>query len=206
VFASAPVSGGGSHYGEVALSGAVVGVDGYWGVTRRVADSFVLARLGVPQAGVEVSVNNQVQGRTDAQGQLFIPQVGAFGRQDITINDKQLALEYNVRETRRTIAPAFRSGTVVNFGAHKMHAVAGTAWQLRAGQRLPIATRAWEMRGPKGSVQVEAAGSGDFYLEDVAPGSYRGELQLDDRKYSCRMTVPEFEEVVLDLKEGIVCE
>lgn len=206
VFANAPVTGGGSRYGEVALSGALVGVDGYWGVTRRVADSFVLARLGVPQAGVEVSVNNQVQGRTDARGQLFIPQVGAFGRQDITINDKQLALEYNVRETRRTIAPAFRSGTVVDFGAHKMHAVAGAAWQLREGKRVPIATRAWEMRGPQGSVKVETASAGDFYLEDVAPGSYRGMVQLDDRQYSCRMSVPEFEDVVLELKEGIVCE
>jgi hypothetical protein len=87
-----------------------------------------------------------------------------------------------------------------------MHAVAGSAWQLRDGKRVAIATRTWEMKGPQGSVKVETASAGDFYLEDVAPGSYRGVLPLDDRQYSCRMTVPEFEDVVLELKEGIVCE
>lgn len=205
-FGTSPLRGGGGSFSEAAVSGAVVGVDGYWGVTRRVSDSFVLARLGVPQRGVEISVNNQVQGRTDESGQLVIPQVGAFGRQDVTLNDKQLGMQYIVRDTRRTIAPPYRSGTVVDFGGHKVNAVAGMSWLVRQGRRLPVTARAWKMAGPGGgSVQVETGSAGDFYLEDAPPGNYRGELEWDGKLYSCRMSVPVFEDAVLELKEGIVC-
>jgi outer membrane usher protein FimD/PapC len=155
---------------------------------------------------VEVSVNNQVQGRTDGRGQLFIPEVGAFGRQDVTINDKQLGMEYNLRQVRRTIAPPFRSGTVVNFGGTRMRAIAGFAWLLAGGRRTPIAARAWELTGPAGSFLVETASAGDFYLENVPPGTYEGALLHQGRSYSCRMTVPDFETAVLELEEGITCE
>lgn len=205
-FGTSPIRGGGGSFSELAVAGALVGIDGYWGATRRVSDSFVLARLGVPQAGVEVSVNNQVQGRTDASGQLVIPQVGAFGRQDVTLNDKQLGMQYSVRDTRRTIAPPYRSGTVVDFGGRKVNAVAGMSWLVRGGRRAPVAAQAWKMSAPGTTLTVETGGAGDFYLEDAPPGSYSGQLEQDGAKYSCRMTVPAFDEAVHELKEGIVCE
>ena len=205
LFGTAPLRGAGPSYLEAGMAGALVGVDGSWGITRRVSDSFVLARLGVPQAGVEVAVNNQVQGRTDRRGELLIPQVGAFGRQDVTINDKQLGMQYNVRQIRRTIAPPFRSGTVVDFGGKQVRAVAGMAWTLANGRRSPIRSRVWDMAGPV-ALSIETASAGDFYLEDAPPGLYEGVLQVGDQRYSCRMSVPASDEPVQELKEGITCE
>lgn len=205
-FGTNTLRGPAARYAELAVSGALVGVDGYWGLTRRVDDGFVLARLGVPQAGVEVSLNNQVQGVTDAQGLVFIPQVGSFGRQDLSINDKQLGMQYDIAERRKTIAPAYRSGTVVDFGGRKLSAVAGMAWLLTGGQRTPIAARSWHLQGPAGAVTIETGSAGDFYLENAATGSYRGELQAGQRTATCRLTIPPFDEAVHELKEGIICE
>ena len=197
---------GGPRYAEVAASGAVVAVDGYWGLTREVNDSFALARLGVPQPGVDVMLNNQVQGKTDERGMLFIPDVGAFGRQDVSINDKQVGLQYELAERRKTVSPAFRSGTVVDFGARRVSAVAGYAWLVVAGQRKPVVGRAFTLAGAPGVLQVGTGNQGDFYLEGAQPGTYTGTLQMPERVYSCRLAIPEFTEVVLELKEGIVCE
>jgi outer membrane usher protein len=205
-FGSAPLRGAGGRYTEVAVSGALVGVDGFWGLTRRVSDGFVLARLGVPQPGVEILVNNQVQGRTNEAGNAFIPQIGAFGRQDVSVNEKQLGMEFNLLERRRTIVPAYRSGTVVDFGGKKIRALAGMAWLGTGPHRKPVAARAWELSAGNRTVTVETGSAGDFYLEDVAPGRYTGFLEAGDRRYACRMDVPEFSEVVHELKEGIVCE
>lgn len=205
-FATAPMRGNGSQYAELAVSGAVVAVDGYWGLTRRVDDGFALARLGVPQPGVEVFLNNQLQGRTDDKGQLFIPQVWSFGRQDVSFNDKQLGMQYNIAERRITIVPAYRSGTIVDFGGKKLSAVAGIAYEVAGGRRVPVAARAWTMRGTGGELKIETGNAGDFYLEDAAPGDYRGTLEAGSRSYACRLTVPTFAEAVLELKEGIVCE
>src|SRR5205085_713594 len=89
----------------------------------------------------QASSFRKVQGKTDAQGNLLIPNVQAFGRQDLTLNDKQLSMEYNLARKRVTIAPAYRSGTVVNFGGTKLRAVAGRAWLGQDGSRKPVASR-----------------------------------------------------------------
>ncbi|GAB3776944.1 fimbria/pilus outer membrane usher protein [Ramlibacter monticola] len=198
--------GGGSQFAEVAASGAVVAVDGAWGLTRQVNDSFALARLGVPQGGVEVLLNNQVQGRTDDRGMLFIPDLGAFGRQDVSINDKQVGMQYELAQRRKTVTPAFRSGTVVDFGGRKLSAVAGIASLVSAGRRTPIVGRAFTLAGPDATLKVETGNGGDFYLENAPPGTYRGRLEADGRAWSCRLAIPEFTEAVLELQEGIVCE
>ncbi len=198
--------GGNSHYVEAAVSGAIVGLDGYIGLTRQVGDGFALARLGVPQPGVDIFLNSQVQGKTDAQGNLLIPQVGAYGRQDVSLDDKQLPMQYNLATKRVTIAPAYRSGTLVDFGGRKLRAVAGLAWLVRGSVRKPIASRAWTVAGDGGRLAIETESSGEFYLEDAPPGRYGGAITIDGKVYSCSMTVPSFPDAVYELKEGIVCE
>jgi len=188
------------------VAGALVGIAGYWGATRQINDAFVLARLGVPHPGVQILLNGQPQGRTDAQGRLLIPQVSSLGRQELSLDDQGLAIQYTLHEKQRAIAPAFRSGTVVDFGIQRMRALAGTAWQVDGGRRTPVVARAWTLRGASGQLQIETASAGDFYLEDAAPGRYTGTLQGRTRTYACRLTVPPSDEAVQELKEGIVCE
>jgi outer membrane usher protein FimD/PapC len=206
LYAQSAIGGRGEPYLQGQVSGAVVALDGYWGMTRQVSDGFALVKLGVPQPDVEILLNNQPQGRTDAQGRLFLPQVTSFGRQDITINDKELGMQYTMTEKRRIIAPSYRSGTIVDFGVRKVNAVAGTAWQAGAGGRAPIAARSWTMAGAAGSLVIETGSAGDFYLENAAAGVYTGTLRIADQSLACRMTVPEFPEPVHELKEGVVCE
>jgi outer membrane usher protein len=206
LFATQPLHGGGGRFAEAAITGALVGVDGSFGLSRVVSDSFVLARLGVPLPGVDIYLNNQVHGTTDAEGKLFIPDVGAFGRQDVSINDKQVPMQYNLAQRRRTVTPPYRSGTVVDFGGVRVRAVAGMAWQVRAGQRAPIASRAWDMGGAAGPLRIETGQAGDFYLENAAPGHYAGKVDIDGSLQSCRMDVPDFAEAVHELERGIVCD
>jgi outer membrane usher protein len=205
--ASAPVQGGGAPFAEFALAGAVVGVDGKFGLTRQVNDSFVFARLGVPLPGVSVYLNNQVQGKTDAQGGIFLPDVGSFGRQDVSLDDKQVPMQYNLKYRQRTVLPVFRSGTVVDFGGTRIRAVAGIAWQVGPnGTRVPIPGRRWTLRGPAGTLNVETGKAGDFYLENAAPGRYAGELELGQRVHACHADIPDFPEAVRELEDGIICE
>lgn len=205
-FGTSQLRGGRAQFAEVAVAGSLVGIDGTWGLTRRVTDSFLLARLGVPQPGVEVLLNNQPQGRTDEQGQLLIPGVGAFSRQDVAVDESGLPMNFNLPQRRRTILPSWRSGTVVDFDVHRVQAVAGTAWLAAGGQRRPIGSHAWTLSKGSARLQVETGPSGDFYLENAPSGRWSGRLQVDGRAYACRMTVPESQDVVQELKEGIVCE
>ena len=201
------VQGGNATFMEAGVSGALVAVAGYQGPTRQVSDSFAVARLGVPQPGVEVFLNSQLQGTTDEGGTLLVPNVGAFGRQDVAVNDKQIPMQYNIASRRITIAPPFRSGTVVDFGGRQLHAVTGFAWVVQGGTRTPAKTLRWNMQAPGGApLQIATALDGDFYLEDAPAGSYRGVLEVDGKRYSCRMDIPQFSDAVHELQEGLLCE
>jgi len=203
---TAQVRGGRGRYLEVGASGALVSVDGYVGATRPVSDGFALARLGVPQAGVHIFLNSQVQGKTDAEGNLLIPNVGAFGRQDVTLDDKQLAMDYTLGRKKVTIAPAYKSGTLVRFGGRKLRALTGQAWLVEGSARKPVELRSWNVQGPGGRLRIDTAPSGDFYLEDAPPGRYTGRLEANGRVYSCTMNIPTFTEAVHELQQGLLCE
>ena len=205
-YGAAPLRGGSGSYAQFGVSGAVVAVDGFMGLTRRVDGSFVLARLGVPQPGVEVLLNNQAQGRTDADGTLFVPSVGPYARQDLSIDDKDVGMQYNLAAKRQTIALPYRGGSVVDFGGRKLRALAGVAWRVDGTRRTPIASSAFVLTGSAGRLAVDTSRNGDFYLEDAPPGSYAGVLALGGKTYACRIDVPAFPEPVHETKEGIVCD
>jgi outer membrane usher protein FimD/PapC len=208
VFGTSPITGADrkAYYTEAALSGAIVGVGGYYGVTRRTDDSFVVARLGAAQAGVDVLVNNHVEGKTDSEGKLVLPEVNSYDRQSISVNDKQVGMEYNLREKQHTITLPYRSGAVVDFGARKVHSVFGLVHVVDGGvSRTPPAS-ALTLQGPGGSRDIETSSAGDFYLEDARSGDYTGRLEANGKTYSCRMRVPDFSDAVHEVKEGLVCE
>ncbi|HYD75655.1 MAG TPA: fimbria/pilus outer membrane usher protein [Ramlibacter sp.] len=204
---SSQLTGGRARFVELGISGAVVAVDGFAGLSRRVNDSFALARLGVPEPGVDIYLNNQWQGKSDEQGNLVIPQVGAYGRQDVSINDRQLPMQYGIAHKRMSIAPAFKSGSVVDFGGRRQRAFIGLA-NAGPGPGDPIRSRAFPMArvGATETVRIETSPAGEFYLENAEPGRYAGTLDVDGRKLSCRLELPDDPEVVIELKEGVTCD
>jgi outer membrane usher protein len=198
--------GGDSSAVEAAVAGSLVTIDGYWGLSRPVAESFALARLGVPHAGVEVLLNNLPQGRTGPDGTLLIPQVAAFGRQEVALNEKDLPIDYSLRTPRVVIAPDYRSGVVVDFAGRNLRAYAGQAWQVAGGARTPITSRAWTVQGPQGTIALETTREGDFYLEDAPPGRYTGSLVVKGVRLACVLQLPESKDIVTELPDGVVCE
>ena len=205
VNAAAPQSGGGG-FGQVAVSGALAAVDGFWGVTRRIDDSFVVARLGVPQPGVEVSINSQVQGRTDEAGMLLIPQVISYAQQQVSVNDRQVGLQYDLRERQRPVVAAFRSGNVIDFGGRAIRAVAGYLWRVDRDGRTALSNLSVVLHGPDCPLVLETGSSGDFYVENAAVVRYAGRVTVEDRRYECRLEVPAFSEPVFEVPGGVTCE
>jgi outer membrane usher protein len=205
LFGSSPI-GGGTAFGEATVSGAVVAMPGFFGLTRRINDGFVIADLGVPQPGVDILLNNQVQGQTDGKGRVFIPEVGSYIRQEVSLNDRQLGMEYGVEAKRRTIAVPYRSGLAVNFGARRVRALAGMVWLQAEGRKGAAGAGALVLQQGANTLRTETSAGGDFYLDDAPPGTYTGRFEAAGKTYSCRVTVPDFPEPVHELKEGVLCD
>src|SRR5205085_7065410 len=139
-------------------------------------------------------------------GRLLIPQVSSLAVQELSVDEQELGIQYALKDRRRTVTPPYRSGLVVDFGIRQMRAAAGTAWLVEGGRRTRIVARTWMLTGPAGTLRIETASNGEFYLEDAPPGVYTGTLQGRERSHTCRLVIPASEDPVQELKEGIVCE
>ena len=62
---------------RLSAAGGIVYVGGRVGFSRPVTDSFGLVRVDRLE-GVRVSLNNQEIGRTDASGEVFLPNLGSY--------------------------------------------------------------------------------------------------------------------------------
>jgi outer membrane usher protein len=186
---------------ETAAQGSVYYVPGTWGLARRVDDSFAIARISPPVEGVRVYRNGEEVGRTDAEGLAFVPGVSAFLDNQVKIEQKDVPMAYALRSVTETIAPPFRSGTLVDFDARRSLGVVGNL--RRAGR--PLEYRTGTLQVGEASQPFLTGSDGEFYLEDLAPGSYAGLVATDAGACSFEVVVPASDGPLLELAEAVTC-
>jgi outer membrane usher protein len=111
--ASAIQSGGGVG-GSLEIEGSVAAMGGGVFLSNRIDDAFAVVRVGAPN--VPVLYENQQIGVTDADGMILIPTLRSYDKNTITIDPTDLPVDADVATTRSIIAPADRSGVLVDFG------------------------------------------------------------------------------------------
>jgi outer membrane usher protein len=193
------------HSYRLALSGALVYVGGEVGVTRPVRDSFGLVKVGTLE-GVHVEVNNQDVGTTDEGGRLFVPDLGSYVDTQVSIRNEDIPMDYDIGEEERNVSPPYRSGTLLSFRVEKFQAVTGFLAVETARGTVPL--EFYDVTVQVGDKQVEfpTGRDGEFYVENVPPGTYKASLRYKGRVYAFSLTVPETEDVFIDLGTVVVGE
>lgn len=182
---------------EGAVMGAVTYAGGRVALTRQIDDSFVAVQLAAPLEGVRVYSNNQEVGRTDRDGRLVVPRVGSFYETQISIEERDVPLEYNLGEVRRLVAPPYRSGSLLTFDVRRLRAFEG---------RLPAANAIVTLERDGMTVEFATGRDGRYYLEDIAPGRYRAHLQAEGRDCRFVLDVPSSSEPITVLPEVTSCD
>jgi outer membrane usher protein len=190
-----------THSWELAVQGSVYAVPGSWGFARRVDDSFAVARIAPAVKGVRVYHNGEEVGRTDAAGEAFVPGVSAFLNNLIAIDDKDVPMDYSLRAVSETIAPAFRSGTLVEFAVRRSLGVVG---RLQRGEAA-IEYRAGRLQVGAASAPFQTGADGEFYLEDMVPGTYAGSIVTESGTCTFAVVVPDATGPLIELPEAVRC-
>lgn len=99
---------------QLGAGGSVAYMSGMTQFTRQVRDAFAVVNVGNIE-GVRVYAENQEIGRTDKNGQLFVPGLRPYLRNNLSIEIADLPLSANVGNVASEAAPYFRSGVVVDF-------------------------------------------------------------------------------------------
>lgn len=104
----------GGSFWQLGSFGSIAYLDGMTKFTRQVRDAFAVVNVGGFK-GVRVYAENQEVGRTNENGQLFVPGLRPYIKNNLRIEIDDLPLNVSVGKHQTVMAPFFRSGVVVDF-------------------------------------------------------------------------------------------
>jgi outer membrane usher protein len=103
--------------------------------TRRIDGSFAVVDVG-NEPGIRVYDDNQLVGRTDAEGQALVPHLRPYEDNRISIEQADLPLDAQIATMAQKAVPYFRSGTRVQFPVAHPHGALITV-VFASGRELP---------------------------------------------------------------------
>ncbi|AZN36364.1 fimbria/pilus outer membrane usher protein [Iodobacter ciconiae] len=185
---------------KVAAEGAVAYVDGQWGVSRPINQSFALVQSeGLSKVGV--TQNSQLIGHTDEDGYLWVPDLSNYGQQQIALIQDDIPIEYTLPQLRLDIMPGQNMGRKIVFSARKVRAF---ETRILDEQQQPYMNTPLRLMRPGDELFAMTDINGRIYLEDIVPGKYTFEIRTKGISCMAWIEVPDMAGEVLDLGD-LIC-
>jgi outer membrane usher protein FimD/PapC len=182
----------------LSVAGGVAWASGMLAVGRPITDSFGVVKVDELE-GVRVLVNNEEIGRTGPDGRVFVPSLSSFIDNQIAIDVRSVPLEFTFPESMRVVSPAYRAGAVVNFDARRLRAYVGTLTIRSAGSTRPAEFIDVTLDSNGRRVSFVTGRGGEYYIEDLEPGGYRGRAASNGLRCSFELEVPAARAALTDL-------
>lgn len=197
---------GDSSMWQLAAQGSLYRVRGHWGFGRRVDDGFALTRVTPPIEDVRVYYSGREVGRTDARGEILLPGIISFLDNSIAIEDEDVPIDYTITQVERTISPPFRGGSLVEFRLGVQRNLAGSLVLAAPEGARPLEYVEFALGEGDGAVKAQTGSGGEFYLENLQPGSHSGRVSVGERECRFVLEVPERMAPIIELEEPVSCE
>jgi outer membrane usher protein len=195
---------GGDQTYQASAAGSIAYVSKSVTFGRPVNDSFALVDVDGLK-NVRVYVNNNEIGRTDSSGRLFVPDLASYYKNQVSIDDHDISMEYTFPEVKQLISPPGRSGSYVLFETSKYRAIFGkiSVKTKNGSQLLKLYEINMDVDGK--TVTFQTTGDGEFYVENVSAGIYKAVVIYEQKPCEFDMIVPETEDNLIDLGD-LICE
>jgi outer membrane usher protein len=146
-------------------SGAITYVGGYLRPTRPVTDSFSLVKVSDLE-DVRVYLNSQDMGRTDKDGILVIPTMSSYFDNQISIEDKDIPIDYLMPRVSQNLSPPLRSGSCSYFPVEKYQAYMGRLVGQAGEGTAPLEYFEGSLRAGDRTVTFFTGSGGEFYFDN----------------------------------------
>ena len=191
---------------SLAVAGGIAAVGGEFGFSRPINDSFGIAEITPPIAGVRVYQSSQEVGRTGENGKLFLPNLTSFVENYVSISDKDIPIEYAIERVDRIVSPSFRSGSVIKFSVVRTQSIVGALKYRSAGILRPLEYHLISLDVGGNKTTFPTGRNGDFYLENIAAGTYAASVQIGKTECVFSLTIPASSDAFIVLNEILTCD
>jgi len=157
---------------NLSAAGSAVYAGGFFGLSRPVSDSFGIVMINkVPNA--TILNNGQDMGKTGSSGTLVVPTLSSYGRNQVTLDTKNLPMDYSVSDVNRIFSPSMWSGSCISYDAQQSRALTGTLVAQKEGKKKPLEYVLISMKIAEKMVTFPTGKGGEFYMEDVIPAEQK---------------------------------
>ncbi len=154
---------------EARMTGAVAWMDHSLFASRSITGSFGVVSIdGLPD--VRVYQNNQYVGSTNHAGKLLLPNLMAYGHNQIRVDDRDIPFDRSLNQVNRDAIPRADMGLLIPFSAKPLRAVGG---ELHDSNDTPIRSVALRLYNPAFTLESFTGPDGDFYFENLDSGHYQ---------------------------------
>jgi outer membrane usher protein len=189
---------------DLNASGAISLIDGSLHLSRPITNSFALVKVGRLE-NVKVNSNNQYMGKTSSRGKLLVPGLISYSNNKLSIEDRDIPLNYEIGEIEKYVSTPLRAGGIVKFDILKLQGFTGYLFFIQKGERMPAQYAGLEIKTKEKLFETIVGKGGEFYLENIPSGEWPARLFLKDRHCAFKITFPESDEIFVDMGE-IACE
>jgi outer membrane usher protein len=188
--------GGGSRLDQFTYAGSIAMSGGAIGIGQPIDGAFAVIDTGV--AGVPVTVNGRIVGRTDKSGKIVAFGLVPYLPNQISIDTNSLPEDVIVDTPSVMIVPMLNSGRTVKFPIHKFQAFTGKVSVLTSsGPQIPSYGQ-FVLHGVK-DFASDVGEDGAFFLENVPAGTYKGEIAYKGGDCTFTVTIPSTRETFTKL-------
>src|SRR5437867_2567103 len=170
--------------------------------TRPVQDSFALVRVpGVPD--VRVYSSNNLVGRTDSSGDVLVPNLLPYYGNRLSIDDRDVPLNYEVQSIEKTIAPPFRGGAFVPFPVKQIRTVTGSVIVRGVSGDVVPTFGQLTLSAEGKSYESPLGRGGEFYFENLSSGTYDAVIDHHDGSCRFRIDIPTGSDSIVKLGQRV---
>lgn len=166
---------------------AIVMVEGHFGITRPISDSFALIIPQDNMAGQTVVANKQAEtydGMAMKNFNIGLSQLPSYTLDLVTLSSPTAPIDTNVGDSIRVMKPTYKSGIALFVGTKAAISIKGKL--TFNGQ--PFTYQSGQIKGNT-SVTFFTDENGDFEAYGLSPGDYQ--LTINDLEgYSQKITIP----------------
>jgi outer membrane usher protein FimD/PapC len=183
---------------RLAIQGSVSTVGGEVMFSRPINDAFALVQVDGLE-NVSVYQSGQFAGKTDSKGRLLIPSLGSYVHNQISVDSRDVPLNFELNRYTKLISPGLRGGAVLDFGARRIQAIAGTLNIRRDGQAEPVRYGEISLLVDGTEVRHPVGQTGEFFIENLEPSTYT--LSYFDSSGSCTvlLDIPASDDPIIEM-------
>jgi outer membrane usher protein FimD/PapC len=188
----------------ISVSGGIGYIDKSFFLSRPLRDSFAKVKVA-DLDNVRVYNNGNETGRTNQKGEFIVPDLRSFQDNRISIESRDIPLNYSIQTLSKYISPSFRSGALVEFDVKRTQGIMGTLYISREDREVPAELVEIHLILDDRTVEGFVGRDGEFYIEDITPGMHPAHIFYKGKKCRFDLAIPVSDETVVDLGK-ITCE